>query len=98
MAKKRLGILTGGGDCCGLNQTIRGAVYRAKDFGYEIFGIHDGWKGLVEGIISPIALTDVEELVDKAGTFLGSSRTNPYKIENGVSRVLKTIKNYGNND
>jgi len=95
MAKKRLGILTGGGDCCGLNQTIRGAVYRAKDFDYEIFGIHDGWKGLVEGIISPITLTDVEELVDKAGTFLGSSRTNPYKIENGVSRVLRTIKNYG---
>ena len=95
MAKKRLGILTGGGDCCGLNQTIRGAVYRAKDFDYEIFGIHDGWKGLVEGIVSPITLTDVEELVDKAGTFLGSSRTNPYKIENGVSRVLKTIKNYG---
>jgi 6-phosphofructokinase 1 len=91
---KRVGILTGGGDCCGLNQTIRGAVYRAKDFNYQVFGIHDGWKGLVEGLISPITLIDVEELVDKAGTFLGSSRTNPYKIEDGVKRVLKTIKNY----
>jgi len=92
---KRVGILTGGGDCCGLNQTIRGAVYRAKDFNYEVFGIQDGWKGLVEGLISPITLTDVEELVDKAGTFLGSSRTNPYKIKDGVKNVLKTIKNYG---
>jgi len=95
MAKKRIAILTGGGDCCGLNQTIRGAVYRAKDFDYETFGIKDGWKGLIEGMVSPITLTDVEELVDKAGTILGSSRTNPYRIENGVERVLKTIKNYG---
>ena len=91
---KRIGILTGGGDCCGLNQTIRGAVYRAKDFNYQLFAIHDGWKGLVEGLISPLTLVDVEELVDKAGTFIGSSRTNPYKIEDGVKKVLKTIKNY----
>jgi len=91
---KRIGILTGGGDCCGLNQTIRGAVYRAKDFNYQLFAIHDGWKGLVEGSISPLNLIDVEELVDKAGTFIGSSRTNPYKIEDGVGKVLKTIKNY----
>ena len=95
MAKKRIGILTGGGDCCGLNQTIRGAVYRARDFKYETFGIHDGWKGLVEGIVSPITLTDAEELMDKAGTCLGSSRTNPYKIKDGVKKVLNTIKNYG---
>jgi len=92
---KRIGILTGGGDCCGLNQTIRGAVYRAKDFNYEVFGIRDGWKGLVEGLIYPITLTDVEELVDKAGTYLGSSRTNPYKMNDGIKNVLKTIKNYG---
>ena len=92
---KRIGILTGGGDCCGLNQTIRGAVYRAKDFNYEVFGIRDGWKGLVEGLISPITLADAEELVDKAGTYLGSSRTNPYKMKDGIKNVLKTIKNYG---
>jgi 6-phosphofructokinase 1 len=91
---KRVGILTGGGDCCGLNQTIRGAVYRAQDFNYQVFGIHDGWKGLVEGLISPITLVDVEELVDKAGTFLGSSRTNPYKIKDGVKKVLDSIKKF----
>jgi len=91
MVKKRIGILTGGGDCCGLNQTIRGAVYRAKDFDYETFGIYYGWKGLVEGMVSHITLTDVEKLMDKAGTCLGSSRTNPYKINDGVK---KSFKNY----
>ncbi len=92
---KRIGILTGGGDCCGLNPAIRGAVYRAHDYHYEVFGIRDGWRGLIDGNLFEIELQDVEELVDKAGTFLGTSRTNPFKIEEGVSNVLKTISNYG---
>ncbi|MDD4362733.1 MAG: ATP-dependent 6-phosphofructokinase [Atribacterota bacterium] len=92
---KRIGILTGGGDCCGLNPAIRGAVYRAHDFKYEVFGIRDGWKGLMDGNIMKIDLQDAEELIDKAGTMLGTSRTNPFKIENGVKRVLQTISNYG---
>ncbi len=92
---KRVGILTGGGDCCGLNPAIRGAVYRAHDFDYEVFGIKDGWRGLIDGNIVKIDLQDVEELVDKSGTILGTSRTNPFKMENGVERVINTIKNYG---
>jgi 6-phosphofructokinase 1 len=92
---KRVGILTGGGDCCGLNPAIRGAVYRAHDFDYEVFGIKDGWRGLIDGNIVKIDLQDVEELVDKSGTILGTSRTNPFKMENGVERVISTIKNYG---
>ena len=92
---KRVGILTGGGDCCGLNPAIRGAVYRAYDFHYEVFGIRDGWKGLIEGNIFKIHLQDAEELIDKAGTFLGTSRTNPFKLETGIEKVLSTIKNYG---
>jgi 6-phosphofructokinase 1 len=92
---KRIGILTGGGDCCGLNPAIRGAVYRAYDYNYEVFGIRDGWKGLVDGNLFKIHLQDVEELVDKAGTFLGTSRTNPFKIDDGVKRVMNTINNYG---
>ena len=92
---KRIGILTGGGDCCVLNPAIRGAVYRAYDYNYEVFGIRDGWKGLVDGNLFKIHLQDVEELVDKAGTFLGTSRTNPFKIDDGVKRVMNTINNYG---
>ncbi|MDD3031408.1 MAG: 6-phosphofructokinase, partial [Atribacterota bacterium] len=92
---KRIGILTGGGDCCGLNPAIRGAVYRAHDYNYEVFGIRDGWRGLIDGNLFKIHLQDAEELIDKAGTFLGTSRTNPFKIEGGVQRVLNTINNYG---
>jgi len=92
---KRIGILTGGGDCCGLNPAIRGAVYKAYDYQYEIFGIRDGWKGLIEGNLYKIDLEDAEELIDKAGTILGTSRTNPFKIEGGVNNIIKTINNYG---
>jgi ATP-dependent phosphofructokinase / diphosphate-dependent phosphofructokinase len=92
---KRIGILTGGGDCCGLNPAIRGAVYRAFDYHYEVFGIRDGWRGLIDGNLFKIDLQDVEELIDKAGTFLGTSRTNPFKVEGGVKGVLNTINNYG---
>jgi len=95
MMSKRIGILTGGGDCCGLNPAIRGAVYRAFDYHYEVFGIRDGWKGLIESNLFKIDLEDVEELIDKAGTFLGTSRTNPFKIEGGVESALNTITNYG---
>jgi phosphofructokinase-like protein len=91
---KKIAILTGGGDCCGLNHAIRGAVYRALDFQYQVFGIRDGWKGLIEGNLYQLGLVDVEELLDKAGTILGTSRTNPFKMEKGVEGVLKTIKDY----
>ena len=91
---KRIGILTGGGDCPGLNPTIRGAVYRAQDYNYEVYGIQDGWKGLVKGEILPLFLSDVEEIIDRGGTALGTSRLNPYKIDNGVKKVLDSIENF----
>lgn len=89
---KKIGILTGGGDCCGLNHAIRGAAYRAYDFDFEVYGIRDGWKGLIDNNVFKINLEDVEDLMDKSGTFLGTSRTNPFKIEKGVEKVLDTIK------
>ena len=83
MAQK-IGILTGGGDCPGLNPAIRGAVIRALGLGYECVGLLDGWKGLVQGNSIPLGLKDVEDLVGKGGTILGTSRTNPYKREGAV--------------
>jgi len=91
---KRIGILTGGGDCSGLNPAIRGAVYRAQDYNYEIYGIQEGWRGLVRGEMNPLNLSEVKEIVDRGGTILGTSRLNPYKIENGVKRVRDTIKKF----
>jgi len=91
---KRVGILTGGGDCSGLNPTIRGAAYRAQDYNYEIFGIQEGWRGLVKGDVNPLNMSAVKEIVDQGGTILGTSRLNPYKIENGVKQVCDSIKKY----
>ena len=91
---KRIGILTGGGDCSGLNPTIRGAVYRAQDYNYEVYGIQEGWKGLVKGNIIPLSLCEVKEIVDRGGTILGTSRLNPYKIENGVKQVRDSVKKF----
>lgn len=91
---KRIGILTGGGDCPGLNPAIRGAVYRAKDYDYEVWGIQDGWKGLVNGEAKPLSMKEAEEIVDKGGTILGTSRLNPYKVEKGVQRVLASLESF----
>ena len=91
---KRIAILTGGGDCPGLNPTIRGAVYRAKDYNYEVYGIQDGWKGLVMGKIKPLNINEVEEIIDKGGTILGTSRLNPYKVDNGVKKVLNSLESF----
>lgn len=88
----RIGILTGGGDCPGLNQAIRGAVYRGLDFQDEFLGIQDGWKGMLTGDAKPLTLTDVEELANVGGTMLGTSRTNPTKKEEDIQKVLKTFQ------
>lgn len=81
---KKVGILTGGGDAPGLNQVIRGAVYRGiKKYDYEFVGILDGWKGLFENRTVPLTIDSVKDLAWEGGTVLGSSRTNPLKKENG---------------
>jgi len=92
MKVKKIGILTGGGDCPGLNPAIRGAVYRALSEGIECVGILDGWKGMIEAKSVPLTLQDVEYIVNKGGTIVGTSRTNPYKKENGVEKCVETLK------
>ena len=75
----RIGILTGGGDCPGLNPAIRGAVFRALDHGDQCVGIIQGWQGLLTCETEPLDLKSVDEIIDRGGTILGTSRTNPFK-------------------
>jgi phosphofructokinase-like protein len=92
MTVKRVGMLTGGGDCPGLNPAIKGAVYRLMSDGVECVGITDGWKGMIEGLSIPITLEFAENLHKMGGTALFSSRTNPYKKEGGVDKCVETMK------
>ena len=94
MARK-IGILTGGGDCPGLNPAIRGAVLQAHKLGYECLGLQEGWKGMISGTAKPLTPAIVEEIVGKGGTMIGTSRTNPYKKEGGVQGVLASFKKLG---
>jgi 6-phosphofructokinase 1 len=89
---KRIALLTGGGDCPGLNPAIRGVVLKAAKLGYECVGIQEGWKGMINADAKPLSCDDVREIVGKGGTILGTSRTNPYKKEGGVQKVLETFK------
>ncbi|MEU0879653.1 6-phosphofructokinase [Lentzea sp. NPDC005914] len=88
----RIGVLTGGGDCPGLNAVIRAVVRKGiKAHGWEIVGFRNGWQGPIENLTKEIGLADVEEILTRGGTILGSSRTNPYKVEGGVDRIRETI-------
>jgi 6-phosphofructokinase 1 len=92
---RRIGILTGGGDCPGLNAVIRAVARRSFDRGYEVVAVHDGWRGLVDGETTALTARDISGLLPRGGTILGTSRTNPYKIEDGVPRVLRNFAEAG---
>ena len=87
----RVGILTGGGDCPGLNAVIRAVTRRALDRGDEVIGVLHGWRGLVEGAMRPLSAADISGILPRGGTILRTSRTNPYKVDNGVERTLATL-------
>src|ERR1700730_4137898 len=88
----RIGILTGGGDCPGLNPAIRGCVVRAAGLGHDCVGLLDRWESLVPGKVVPLAPKDVEDMTGRGGTMLGTSRTNPYKKEGAVDACLENLK------
>jgi phosphofructokinase-like protein len=88
----RIGILTGGGDCPGLNAVIRAVARRAFDNGDDVVGVLHGWRGLVEGQFRPLGPIDVTGLLPRGGTILKTSRTNPYKLDGGVERVLESLR------
>lgn len=89
---KKVGILTGGGDCPGLNAVIRSAVYCGiKEHGFEFIGILYGWKGLLEKNVEPLGLEDVRGILPKGGTILRTSRTNPTKTEENAKRIIENF-------
>ena len=92
----RVGVLTGGGDCPGLNAVIRAVVRRGvTDYGFEFVGFRDGWKGPLEGLTMELNVDVVRGLLPRGGTILGSSRTNPIKIDGGVERIKANMAALG---
>ena len=88
----RIGVLTGGGDCPGLNAVIRAVVRKgAEVYGFDFVGFRDGWKGPLESLTMPLGVPEVRGILPRGGTILGSSRTNPFKIEGGVERIKANL-------
>src|SRR3954469_1519845 len=88
----RIGVLTGGGDCPGLNAVIRAVVRKGVTaYGHEFVGYRDGWRGPVEGVSRPLEPDVGEHVVGGGGTLPGSSRTNPYKLEGAVDGIRTTL-------
>ena len=88
----KVGILTGGGDCPGLNAVIRAAGRRVMTREGEVVGVLEGWKGLVEGLFSPVGPSEISGLLPRGGTILRTTRTNPFKVEGGVEKVLANFE------
>ncbi len=96
IAGMRIGVLTGGGDCPGLNAVIRAVVRKGVGvYGHEFVGFRDGWKGPIEGSTMELGIAQVRGILPRGGTILGSSRTNPFKIDGGVDRIRENLHAMG---
>jgi len=92
----RIGILTGGGDCPGLNAVIRGIVRRGvRGGGHEFLGFRNGWAGAMVGNATDLDVETTSGILPRGGTILGTSRTNPYKEEGGAEQVKRTLEQHG---
>jgi ATP-dependent phosphofructokinase / diphosphate-dependent phosphofructokinase len=91
----KVGVLTGGGDCPGLNAVIRAVSRRLFARGHDVVGIREGWRGLVDAHFEPLGPREVSGLLPRGGTILGTSRTNPYRVEGGVDAVLEHFRAEG---
>ena len=89
---KNVGVLTGGGDCPGLNAVIRAVTRRSLVRGHAIVGIREGWRGLVDGRFMELGPREISGILPRGGTILGTTRTNPYKIDGGVENVLENFR------
>lgn len=89
----RIGVLTGGGDCPGLNAVIRAVVRRSiKTYGSDVLGFLEGWRGPMENMVMPLTMNNTAGLLQRGGTILKTSRTNPFKVENGPQKILESVK------
>ncbi|OIO36365.1 MAG: 6-phosphofructokinase [Candidatus Omnitrophica bacterium CG1_02_44_16] len=90
----RIGVLTGGGDCPGLNPVIRAVVRKAYNDKHETIGFMNGWRGLIEGETITLGLSAISGILPKGGTILGTSRTNPYKKPEDIKKVIENFKKF----
>src|SRR3978361_46172 len=88
----RIGVLTGGGDCPGLNAVIRAAVRKGTEiYGHSFIGFRDGWKGPLENVTMPLDGAAPRGILPRGGTILGSSRTNPISVDGGIERIRENL-------
>ena len=92
---KRVGILTGGGDCPGLNAVIRAVVRRGVTADLSVLGFRNGWAGVIDGDSTELTLDNTRGLLHRGGTILGTSRTNPFKQDDGLERIAATLGERG---
>jgi len=92
---KKIGVLTGGGDCPGLNAVIRAVVRKSIQYNWDIIGIKNGWKGLINGEIELLTDYSVSGILPKGGTIIGTSRTNPFNNKEDVQKLVENIKKFG---
>src|SRR3954451_21046803 len=91
----RFGVLTGGGDCPGLNAVIRAIVRKGVDeHGHAIVGFRDGWRAVLESTASQLTIESTRGILPRGGTILGTSRTNPFKLEDGPSQVADALDSH----
>jgi 6-phosphofructokinase 1 len=89
----RIGVLTGGGDCPGLNAVIRALVRKGEGtYGHELVGFRHGWRGVIDDDVMPLTIATTRDILARGGTILGTSRTNPTKTEGGIAAVLATLE------
>lgn len=89
----RIGVLTGGGDCPGLNAAIRAVVRRGiRDYHDDVVGFLEGWRGPMDNFVMPLTLQNTNGLINRGGTILKTSRTNPFKTEGGPEKILESMK------
>ncbi len=83
----RIGVLTGGGDCPGLNAVIRAVARRSWERGDEVVGVREGWRGMIDQLFQPLGPGEISGILPRGGTIIGTTRTNPYKVDGGIERV-----------